>query len=115
MTKRHLDEFLRPRTQLPVIGDVPVDIFAWLMESFEQVETIIAGDLAARAELSSELQELVAQGYGADVEAVPDVYFERLYEATGALAKARLEQASVRLAALWLWAWSEAGSPTPPG
>ena len=115
MTERHLDEYLRPRAPLPAIGDVPADIFAWLMESFAQVETIIAGDLAARAQLSSEFQELVAQGYDADVEAIPAVYFERLHKETGTLAKARLKQASIRLAALWLWAWSEAGSPAPPG
>ncbi len=115
MTQHHLDEYLRPRDSLPAIGDVPADILAWLMESFAQVETIIAGDLAARAELSSEHQELVVQGYDADVEAIPAVYFERLYKETGALAKVRLKQASIRLAALWLWAWSEAGSPVPPG
>ena len=115
MTERHLDEYVLPTAPLPAIGDVPADIFAWLMESFDQVETIIAGDLAARAELSPELQELVALGYHADLEAIPAVYFERLYKETGALAQVRLEQAAVRLAALWLWAWSEAGSPTPPG
>ncbi len=115
MVNRYLDQLTPPEGPWPVIGDLQEDIFAWLIESFNQVDVVIQADIWARSELSSGAQDNIALGYRADQAAIPTAYYERLYVQTGLIAWQRMSAASARLSALWQWAWLEAGRPTPPG
>ena len=115
MVNRYLDQFGRPTGPLPAIDDLPGNIFSWVIESFNEVGAIISADIWARAELTPEAEAAVSQGFRAKPGAIPAAYYERLYVQTGLMAWGRLSKATVRLSALWLWAWSEAGRPLPPG
>ena len=115
MVNRYLDHLTPPIGPWPVIGDLQEDIFAWLIESYKDVNMVIHADIWARSELSPEAQNNIARGYRADEAAIPAAYLERLYAQTGVIAWQRISAASARLSALWQWAWLEAGRPPPPG
>ncbi|UCD37897.1 MAG: hypothetical protein JSW54_13930 [Fidelibacterota bacterium] len=116
MVNRYINQFHRPIPPLPVIGGngMPDSIFIWLVDSFREVERILVGDTWAREGLNSQTEALLAQGDQADPKAIPKSYLERLYLQTGLIAWRRMSKATVRLTALWLWAWNEAGQPLPP-
>ncbi len=114
MIRRHFDDYRPAGLELPTITDPAENVFAWLEESYGHIGTLLAADSAGRAGLSEAQLATLTQGYSADPATIPDSYLDRLYEATGPLAWRQLDQSTYRLAALWLWAWEQAGRPQPP-
>lgn len=114
MVDKYRDHYRHPTPPLPVIESLPDSVFAWLFESYCDVESILAADSRAREGLSSQKKEVVAQGFQADAEDIPQDYLERLYLQAGMTSWYHTSKATVRLAALWLWAWDQAGQPSLP-
>lgn len=114
MVNRYLNHFDRPIPPIPVIEDLPASLFKWLVESYQEVAGLLAADTWARETLTSQAKAIISQGYDAEPDAITSSYLERLYIQTGLTAWSRLSKATVRLTALWLWAWEAAGKPTPP-
>lgn len=113
MLDQHLDDLAPPTGHPAPIHDLPATVFGWLLESFHEVPVILKADSLARARLTEAEKEVVAQGFSVDPDSIPPAYLDELYARTGSLAQRRISQATARLAALWLWAWEEAGKPTP--
>ena len=114
MVNRYLDHYHRPTPPLPLVEDLPASLFMWLVENLQEVEGILAADTWAREDLTSQAKAIISQGYDGKPDVIPSSYLERLYVQTGLTAWTCMTKATVRLAALWLWAWEEAGRPTPP-
>ena len=114
MVNKFLDHYHHPTPPLPVIESVADSVFAWLFGSFRGVETILAADSWARENLTSQKKAIVSQGFRADEDEIPQGYLERLYLQTGLKTWYHISKATIRLAALWLWAWDQAGQPSPP-
>ena len=113
MLNQHLDDLAPPTGRPAPIHDLPAAVFGWLLESFHEVPGMLQADSLARARLTEAEKEVVAQGFSVDPDSIPPAYLDELYARTGSLARRRISQATARLAALWLWAWEEAGKPTP--
>lgn len=114
MIHRHFDDYRPAGLELPIITDPAENVFAWLGESYGYIGALLTADSAGRTGLSEAQLATLTQGYSADPATIPDSYLDRLYEATGPLAWRQLDRSTARLAALWVWAWEQAGSPQPP-
>jgi len=114
MLNQHLEDIPPPVEPPAPIEDLPEAVFGWLRESFGEVEGLLVADSQVRAGLTDDEKEVVAQSYSAAPDAIPQAYLDRLYARTGPMAWRRVSLATSRLASLWLWAWKEAGQPTPP-
>jgi hypothetical protein len=114
MVDKYLDQYHHPTPPLPDIESLSDSVFTWLFESFRDVEIILAADSWARENLKSQKKAIISEGFKVDPDVVPQGYLERLYLQAGLTAWYHMSKATVRLAALWLWAWDQAGQPSPP-
>ena len=80
-------------------------------ESYVTMQQILNADTKARKLLSSsEQQQLTSY----DILLFEGPYLQSLYDQTADLVQDRLEMAVLRIAAMWVYCWNEAGQPTPP-
>ena len=114
MINQHFDEYQPAGLELPTITDPGENVFAWLEESYGYIGILLAADSAGRSGLSEAELVTLTQGSSADPATIPASYLDQLYQDTGPLAWSQLDKSTSRLAALWLWAWEQAGRPQPP-
>ncbi len=114
MIRRHFSDYQPSGLEITPIENPGESVFAWMEESFGYIDQLLAADSAGRSGLTKAEVATLSQGYSADPVSIPDAYLDHLYEATGPLAWQQLDKAITRSAALWLWAWEQAGRPQPP-
>ena len=112
---RMVDEYvksIRPTGPLPLLSGSVVDFSMNIVrESYVTMQQILNADTKARKLLSSsEQQQLTSY----DILLFEDPYLQSLYDQTADLVQDRLEMAVLRIAAMWVYCWNEAGQPSPP-
>jgi hypothetical protein len=112
---RMVDEYvksIRPTGPLPLVSESVVDFSMNIVrESYVTMQQILNADTKARKLLSSiEQQQLTSY----DILPFEGPYLQSLYDQTAYLVQDRLEMAVLRIAAMWVYCWNEAGRPPPP-
>ena len=112
---RMVDEYvksIRPTGPLPLVSESVVDFSMNIVrESYVTMQQILNADTKARKLLSSsEQQQLTSY----DILPFEGPYLQSLYDQTAYLVQDRLEMAVLRIAAMWVYCWNEAGQPPPP-
>ena len=112
---RMVDEYvksIRPTGPLPLVSESVVDFSMNIVrESYVTMQQILNADTKARKLLSSiEQQQLTSY----DILPFEGPYLQSLYDQTADLVQDRLEMAVLRIAAMWVYCWNEAGQPPPP-
>jgi hypothetical protein len=112
---RMVDEYvksIRPTGPLPLVSGSVVDFSMNIVrESYITMQQILNADTKARKLLSSsEQQQLTSY----DILPFEGPYLQSLYDQTADLVQDRLEMAVLRIAAMWVYCWNEAGQPPPP-
>jgi len=112
---RMVDEYvksIRPTGPLPLVSGSVVDFSMNIVrESYVTMQQILNADTKARKLLSSiEQQQLTSY----DILPFEGPYLQSLYDQTAYLVQDRLEMAALRIAAMWVYCWNEAGRPPPP-
>ena len=112
---RMVDEYvksIRPTGPLPLVSESVVDFSMNIVrESYITMQQILNADTKARKLLSSsEQQQLTSY----DILPFEGPYLQSLYDQTAYLVQDRLEMAVLRIAAMWVYCWNEAGQPPPP-
>ena len=112
---RMVDEYvksIRPTGLLPLVSGSVVDFSMNIVrESYITMQQILNADTKARKLLSSsEQQQLTSY----DILPFEGPYLRSLYDQTAYLVQDRLEMAVLRIAAMWVYCWNEAGQPLPP-
>ena len=112
---RMVDEYvksIRPTGLLPLVSGSVVDFSMNIVrESYITMQQILNADTKARKLLSSsEQQQLTSY----DILPFEGPYLQSLYDQTANLVQDRIEMAVLRIAAMWVYCWNEAGQPSPP-
>ena len=112
---RMVDEYvksIRPTGPLPLVSESVVDFSMNIVrESYVTMQQILNADTKARKLLSSiEQQQLTSY----DILPFEGPYLQSLYDQTADLVQDRIEMAVLRIAAMWVYCWNEAGQPPPP-
>ena len=112
---RMVDEYvksIRPSGPLPLISRSAFDFSMNIVrESYVTLQQILDADAKARQLLPpSEQQQLNSY----DILPFEGPYLRSLYDQTAGLVQDRLEMAALRIAAMWVYCWNEAGQPPPP-
>jgi len=112
---RMVDEYVKsihPTGPLPLISGSVVDFSMNIVrESYVTLQQILNADTKARKLLSSSEQQ---QLNSYDILPFEGPYLQSLYNQTADLVQDRLEMAVLRIAAMWVYCWNEAGQPPPP-
>jgi hypothetical protein len=112
---RMVDEYVKsilPTGPLPLISGSVVDFSMNIVrESYVTLQQILNADTKARKLLSSSEQQ---QLNSYDILPFEGPYLQSLYDQTADLVQDRLEMAVLRIAAMWVYCWNEAGQPPPP-
>ena len=112
---RMVDEYvksIRPTGPLPLVSDSVVDFSMNIVrESYVTMQQILNADTKARKLLSSSEQQ---QLNSYDILPFEGPYLQSLYDQTADLVQDRIEMAVLRIAAMWVYCWNEAGRPPPP-
>ena len=112
---RMVDEYvksIRPTGPLPLVSESVVDFSMNIVrESYVTMQQILNADTKARKLLSSSEQQ---QLNSYDILPFEGPYLQSLYDQTADLVQDRLEMAVLRIAAMWVYCWNEAGQPSPP-
>ena len=103
---------IRPSGPLPLVSNSVAEFSMNIVrESFVTMDQILNADTKARKLLSpSEQQQLNSY----DILPFEGPYLQVLYDQTSELVQDRLEMAALRIAAMWVYCWNEAGQPSPP-
>jgi hypothetical protein len=103
---------IRPTGPLPLVSSSVVDFSMNIVrESYVTMQQILNADTKARKFLSlSEQQQLNSY----DILSFEGPYLQSLYDQTADLVQDRIEMAVLRIAAMWVYCWNEAGQPSPP-
>ena len=112
---RMVDEYvksIRPSGPLPLISRSAFDFSMNIVrESYVTLQQILDADAKARQLLPpSEQQQLNSY----DILPFEGPYLRSLYDQTAGLVQDRLEMAALRIAAMWVYCWNQAGQPPPP-
>lgn len=112
---RMVDEYvksIRPTGPLPLVSESVVDFSMNIVrESYVTMQQILNADTKARKLLSSSEQQ---QLNSYDILPFEGPYLQSLYDQTADLVQDRIEMAVLRIAAMWVYCWNEAGQPPPP-
>jgi hypothetical protein len=112
---RMVDEYvksIRPTGPLPLVSESVVDFSMNIVrESYVTMQQILNADTKARKLLSSSEQQ---QLNSYDILPFEGPYLQSLYDQTADLVQDRIEMAVLRIAAMWVYCWNEAGQPSPP-
>ena len=112
---RMVDEYvksIRPAGPLPLVSGSVVDFSMNIVrESYVTMQQILNADTKARKLLSSSEQQ---QLNSYDILPFEGPYLQSLYDQTADLVQDRIEMAVLRIAAMWVYCWNEAGQPPPP-
>ena len=112
---RMVDEYvksIRPTGPLPLVSGSVVDFSMNIVrESYVTMQQILNADTKARKLLSSSEQQ---QLNSYDILPFEGPYLQSLYDQTADLVQDRIEMAVLRIAAMWVYCWNEAGQPPPP-
>jgi len=101
LTELHLQDLV-PAPRVATAYARPVDaVFAWIDATYADVQVVLDADFAAQA--------------AAGGQTGTPAYYDVMWSRTGALAVREVRDATHALAALWLTAWLDAGSPPLPG
>jgi hypothetical protein len=103
---------IRPTGPLPLVSGSVVDFSMNIVrESYVTMQQILNADTKARKLLSSSEQQ---QLNSYDILSFEGPYLQSLYDQTADLVQDRIEMAVLRIAAMWVYCWNEAGQPPPP-
>ena len=103
---------IRPTGPLPLVSSSVVDFSMNIVrESYVTMQQILNADTKARKLLSSSEQQ---QLNSYDILPFEGPYLQSLYDQTADLVQDRIEMAVLRIAAMWVYCWNEAGQPPPP-
>ena len=103
---------IRPTGPLPLVSSSVVDFSMNIVrESYVTMQQILNADTKARKLLSSSEQQ---QLNSYDILPFEGLYLQSLYDQTADLVQDRIEMAVLRIAAMWVYCWNEAGRPPPP-
>ena len=103
---------IRPTGPLPLVSSSVVDFSMNIVrESYVTMQQILNADTKARKLLSSSEQQ---QLNSYDILSFEGPYLQSLYDQTADLVQDRIEMAVLRIAAMWVYCWNEAGQPPPP-
>jgi len=103
---------IRPTGPLPLVSESVVDFSMNIVrESYVTMQQILNADTKSRKLLSS-IEQQQLNSY--DILSFEGPYLQSLYDQTADLVQDRIEMAVLRIAAMWVYCWNEAGQPSPP-
>lgn len=108
LLNRYVSQIPLNRVDLADLGPVLPALFDLVLESHQEVDTILRADHRIVSELDLDRNAFRRRG---ERRNYPDPYFERMFEEVGELLEERLNQAAHRVASFWWMAWKRAGEP----
>lgn len=108
LLNRYVSQISFNRVDLADLGPVLPALFDLVLESHQEVDTILRADHRIVSELDLDRRAYRRRG---ERRNYPDPYFERMFDEVGELLEEGLNQAAHRVASLWWMAWKKAGEP----